>query len=312
MNEHFETLKQDILNHPAVAAKASATGFHKLICPMCNDTEGKAGFKIEHNTIGYSCFKGKCTANTKYEEGEYVPKKFKALMKELMIDIHPTLLTNGSKLQQSLEQLDEDRFEEHSYKKVELLDQFEPYDISKHRKFALRLAERGIFDDNYYVGTKDEWKDRLIIPFYFYGKLIGWQGWHIWEDHYMPYLTSSGNTDLIYCPDGFLPRNPLVMEGVFCAKSIPNGVAVLHSNITKKQAYILRDRSPILVPDKKGSKFMDAVDLYGWDVTIPTFNTKDVNDSVKKNGIFITARSLYEGRTKSSFEARVKYEQWKD
>lgn len=299
----LETLIKSALPHTS----QSAGGWNQLKCPVCNDYKIRAGFKFEGDKISYNCFRGKCEiGKISYTMGEYIPQKFRTLMKALNVQIPPELFLNANK-KTITETLNADLYEQHWYKEVELLPSFHKYNPERDVPYRRYLEDRRMFDDDYYIGTRGEWKNKLIIPFRHNGKLIGWQGVDIVTGYY---LKSSDNSDLIYLPKGVIPSEPLVVEGVFDAKSIPNGIAILQSTISKKQAFLLKDKKPVLLPDRKGSRFLTDIKQYGWTMCVPTWNHKDANAAVKDYGRLIVAKMIHDGMTKNHTEAEVKFKMW--
>lgn len=289
----------------------SATGFHKVKCPVCNDYKVRAGFKFEADHIAYSCFRGKCPIQAVVQKhDEYVTKKFRTVLEAFNIELPLELKMQGKRRIQ--EQIDTTLFEKHWYQAIETPDDFVLYDPDHHHRYRDYLASRGFTDDLYMIGRKGWWKDRLIVPFFLGEKLIGWEGVLInARPHEQRYLKSSGNTDLLYFPEAHVPREPIIVEGLFDAKSIPDGVGTLASTVTKKQAYILRHTNPILVPDRKDSNFIDVAKRYGWRVSIPEWKAKDPNELRVKYGRLVLARMIYDGLCDTLLQAEVRYRLWK-
>ena len=306
MSELEENIKATVNFH-----NIAATGFYTLKCPVCNDNKVRGGFKFESDKIIYQCFRGKCDATTVYEYEKHMPKKFRYLMDLLNVDIPLDL--KFKKIKKQSESLDEDLYEPHTYKSIELLSDFRKYCPDKYPYFDEFLLRRHAnFKQGLYVGTKDQWKNRLIIPFYHRGTLIGWQGVN---EYYrkLPYLNSSGNSDILFVntKNGYIPEIPIIVEGIFDAIVLPDGIATLGNTITKKQAYILRHSKPILVPDRKDSRYIEIAKKYGWRVSIPHWKVKDTNAAVQKYGIFVTARMIHDGIEENLLKAETRYRMWK-
>lgn len=301
---------EDIIKQNIVFEKVTGTGFHTCKCPVCHDTKTRSGFVFNDDSVAYNCFRGKCpVGTTKYVYGEYFPKKFREVLEAFGVQIPMDVLLGNKKFKVK-DLLNEDLYTEHSWKTQELPESFVKYNPSIHKYYMNKLSERHMEDDDYYVGTSGEWKDKLIIPFRQRTKIIGWQGVQF-TNRGTYYLKSSGNTDMLYLPEGKVPKRPIIVEGVFDAKSVPDGIATMESTITKKQAYILRNSNPILIPDRKGSRYLNVAKTYGWDISIPEWKEKDVNDALKKYGKFTIARMIHEGLSKNIFDAEIRYEMWR-
>jgi len=308
MPELEDNIKSSVIFH-----SIASTGFHTLKCPVCNDRKVRAGFKFETDKIVYSCFRGKCDASGEFVYGKYMSKKFKYLMDALGVDIPIQERINKKDLVVK-EPLDQQKYEKHSYKTIELPDVV-PYDPDKHWWFADMLENRCVdFNRKLYVGTDQEWNHKLIVPFYHFKKLIGWQGVSYYSDTGdTRYLTSSGNTDILFINNehGYIPKRPIIVEGIMDASVFPDGIATLGNTVSKKQAYMLRNSSPILIPDRKDSRFLEVAKRTGWDISIPSWKVKDVNEAVQEYGKLITAKMIHDGITTNITKAEVKYNLWK-
>lgn len=289
----------------------SPNGFHTCYCKVCNDTKRKrAGFKFTDDSIIYNCFRSSCPATSVYEYGKGMSKRFKKVLHAFDVDIPLDILTAQRKTYQKvLDSLDETLYEKHSYDRLTLPDDFEPLDKFKHKVYIDYLNKRKIdIDQEFYVGHIGQWAYKLIIPFYYYDKLIGWQGVDIMTGKY---LKSSENTDMIYLPTGKMPNFPIIVEGIFDAMSIPNAIAILQNHVSKKQAFMLRNKDPILLPDRRGSHFIDSMKLYKWKMCVPEWHYKDVNAAVQKLGRLIVARMIHNGLSNNPVTAEVKFNMWR-
>ena len=306
MNE----LEQRIRSHPLLDSTPSATGFYQLVCPACNDYKKRAGFRFENNKIVYSCFRGKCDASTEYVYGEPMYKKFRYLMHVMGIDIpveYSLLKTKKKKVT-----IDGNLYEPHYFKQVSLPDGCVEYNSEEHIQISEWIEERKVsFNVPLYVGRFGTAKNKLIVPFIFNRMIIGYQ--LIWkQDNQYCYQTSSGNTDLVFINDsnGYIHQHALVSEGVMDAACFKGGVAVLGNGVSKKQAFLFMNSNPILIPDRKDSRFLDVAKRYKWRLCVPEWKEKDINDAIKRYGKFIVARMIHDGILVDSLEMEVKYKMW--
>ena len=261
--------------------------------------------------IIYNCFKGKCTASTEYVYGEHVSKNFKELMETIGVQI--PLNAKFSNKKAKVQSLDLSKYEEHSYKTLTLPEDTVAYNPDKHWWFRELLEERCIeFDRPLRVGTDGEWNHKLLVPCYYEGRLIGWQG----VSHYKGktfYLTSSGNSDIMYINNrwGNIPESPIVVEGLMDAGVLPDAVAIFGNRVSKKQAYMLRNSNPILLPDRKDSKFIEDAKRYGWRIAIPEWKMKDANAAIQVYGKFTVAKMIHDGIQDNHLKAEVRYNLWR-
>lgn len=296
----------DLIKNNDLIIDVSPTKFHTLKCPCCNDTKKRAGFKFEKNKIVYHCFRGKCDiSSTVFECDKAVPQKFKTVMADMGIPIPIELLAIK---QRKYKDVDVSLYEKHSYTSLRIPADFIRYNPEKHIRYRKYLESRHIFDKDYYIGTEGSFRNKLISVFKQGKTVIFWMGVDIDRGFY---LKASGNSDIVYSPNNRIPREPIIVEGLFDAKSIPNGVAVLQNIVSKKQAYILRYSSPILLPDRKHSRFLEVAKKYNWRICIPEWKEKDVNEAMKKYGRLVVARMIHDGIQKDLITAEVKYKMWK-
>jgi 5S rRNA maturation endonuclease (ribonuclease M5) len=161
------------------------------------------------------------------------------------------------------------------------------------------LKIRGMSIDwyNWHWSPCSRYKDRLLIPFYHNGKIVGYTGRKI-QDGTPKYLTESQQgyvfnldaqtTDKKFC---------LVVEGQFDAIAI-DGVAVMTNNINQTQITRLKNlnKEIIIVPDRDraGNQFFETALNEHWSVSVPFWekHVKDVADAVKSYGRAYTLYSI--------------------
>jgi hypothetical protein len=286
----------------------SASGFYTMKCKVCGDRKVRAGIKFEDNLIAYNCFRGVCDATVVYDYSDYPSKKFKNLMEAYGIEIPIELLIYNKK---TTTPIDKNLYDTHKYIHLKLPKDFVRYDQTKDTEYKNYLKARGIYDKDYYIGGIGKWRNKLIVPFRYGNIIIGWQGFDIRNKNAIP-LKSSGNSDMIYLPTGYVSDTPIIVEGVFDAKSVVgnNGIAILQNTVSKKQAYFLKDKKPILLPDRTRSKFLNISKKYKWKMCIPEWKEKDINDAIKKYGRLVVAKMVHDGITTNVVDAEIKYKIW--
>lgn len=299
---------QDLILKSVKLGIKTGTGFREIVCKVCKDHRKRAGFMFkEDGTIVYNCFRGKCDASCVFTPGEPMSGKFKHLLYVYGVKLPPEMALELSvtKPAAPAKVLNPVIYEEHHYRTTELPAYFMRYDPKAHWLAREYLAERFIEDMDFYVNTE---QDFLYVPLRFYDRLIGYQAIKLGQKFYQ---RSTENTDLLYFPNGEVPAEPILVEGIIDAKSIPFGVATLQPTVSKKQAYILRNTNPILLPDKEGSRFMQVAKTYGWRVIIPTYKEKDTNKALAKYGRLVLAEILRDNVISNYDTAKMKYELWR-
>jgi DNA primase len=133
------------------------------------------------------------------------------------------------------------------------------------------------------------YKDRVMIPFYQDGKVVGYTGRKITEGK-PKYLTDS-QSGYVFNIDAqdYNRKFVIVTEGQFDAIAI-GGVGIMTNEPNESQVARINalDREVIVVPDKDrpGAKLLKAAIDNGWSACLPPWsdNIKDVADAVQKYG----------------------------
>jgi DNA primase len=132
-------------------------------------------------------------------------------------------------------------------------------------------------------------RDRVIIPFYQDGKVVGYTGRKI-KPGKPKYLTDS-QSGYVFNIDAQLydRKYVIVSEGQFDAIAI-DGVAIMTNEPNEAQVTRINalDREVIVVPDRDrpGAKMLKSAITNGWSASLPPWgdDVKDIADAVKKYG----------------------------
>ena len=133
------------------------------------------------------------------------------------------------------------------------------------------------------------YKDRVLIPFYQDGKVVGYTGRKITEGK-PKYLTDSQSGYVFNIDSQNYDRKfVIVTEGQFDAIAVdgvaimtnePNEAQVARINALAKEIIVVPDR------DRPGAKMLKSAIDNGWGASLPLWDddVKDVADAVKKYG----------------------------
>lgn len=154
-----------------------------------------------------------------------------------------------------------------------------------------------IEDYNWHWSPEPGFEDRLLIPFYHDGRVVGWTGRKLSPGR--PKYLSKSQPSYVFNLDAQTEarRHVILTEGPFDAIAV-GGVAVLSNEIGPAQAQRLKNLGlPIIVvPDRDlpGTKLINAALENNWRVSIPPWDThiKDVSDAVKEYGKMYTVWSI--------------------
>lgn len=309
--------------------KKSSRGFYPLKCPVCQDTKPRAGFKFhDDGGFGYNCFRGSCRHKLRYSGG--IPSEN---MERLFTSIG-LIEADYAHLTDYLPGNDKKAFEKKLIKleepeEVELplgATLLQDCDINDIRtKWAIQfLLDKGIdpLATPFYIthrppamGQKD-FRNRIIIPFYFHEKLVFYQGrWYNPEkETNAKYLNASGGKrESIFFNMDELERQTdaplLVVEGAFDGLVL-GAVGCLSNTLTDEQIARLKrcPRRKIIVPDfdKAGHKTVEQALDENFNVSFPDWGScGDLGDAVGKYGKFTAASMIIKGEASSKAEARI-------
>lgn len=133
------------------------------------------------------------------------------------------------------------------------------------------------------------YRDRVIIPFYQDGKIVGYTGRKI-SDGRPKYLADTQPGYVFNLDRQSDEREYIIaVEGQFDAISI-DGIAFMHNEPNEVQCarIIALNKEIIVVPDRDrpGAKILNAAIEYGWSASLPPWedDVKDVADAVKRYG----------------------------
>lgn len=303
----FDKLVADI-HSGADLRNREATGFYAVHCPICQKMDKKTGgFKFENDSIIYNCFRGSCDATCVYHEGEPLSKKFKNLMKAINVQIPMSLIMVKSSFRRELEEsLDDRLYKKHSFKPIDFEEGLLTDMIPEF--WCDWLDNRGIsLKDFSYIKT-GKFSGNLLLPFKLFGKTIGHQ--IITKNGYI--ALNKGNSHVFYSPSGTIPdQKVFVVEGALDAKAFPDTIAVLGDKITPEQAYFLRGKDVVFIPDRSGgNKFVKQFKDYGWSLCVPPWKEKDLNAAVVKYGVLATARMIRDNIYQNKLKAETAFRLW--
>jgi hypothetical protein len=157
------------------------------------------------------------------------------------------------------------------------------------------LDQRGMNIDWYpwHWSHDPGYKNRIIVPFYYQEKLVGWTARKITDGK--PKYLSESQPGYVFNLDHQINNRKyvIVVEGPFDAIAI-DGVAILHNEPNEIQCMRINalGKQVIVVPDrdKPGAKMLHAAIENNWSVSLPPWqeNIKDVADAVKQYGRLYT------------------------
>ncbi len=304
--------------------KTTPSGWTSFNAPCCHhtgntmDKRGRGGLISEGDTVSYHCFN--CGYKASWQPGRPVSHKLRKLLQWLNCsdDTITKLTFDVMRINEGVE-VAERKIELPTFETVPLPpDAIKITDIKDFNKFSMAILEYmstrqlNLDDTDYYWSPSLGYRDRLIVPFYYEKRIVGWTARTITEDKKPKYLTETQpgfvygldeqNHNKIFC---------ILCEGQIDAIHI-DGCALGGSEINDQQALLLDrlQKEIIVVPDrdKAGSKLVEQAIERGWSVSLPEWNDSinDVGDAVAKYGRLYTLYSIANAAESSPLKIRLR------
>ena len=318
-----------VLTYLPAKRKTTPSGWLSFNAPCCHhnghsvDNRGRGGLiSNPDGGISYHCFN--CGFKASWQPGRNFSHKLRRLLQWMGA---PDDIINKVALEVMRENEGvqaQDRIAElPSFNVVPLPeDAIKIADITDFNKYSLAvleyMAQRGLNldDTDYYWAPSLGYRDRLIIPFYYEGNIVGWTGRSVFSDKKPKYLTEV-QPGFVYGLDEqrFNKVFAIVCEGQIDAIHV-EGCALGGSEISDQQAMLLNrlQKQIIVVPDrdKAGSKLVERAIELGWSVSLPNWphDVNDIGDAVDKYGRLYTLHSIASEAAESALKIRLKAKKW--
>jgi len=178
------------------------------------------------------------------------------------------------------------------------------------------LKVRGIdptwYDFMYSPDMYFNFNQRLIIPFYWRGDVVGYTG-RLFEDTEKVKYVTDVQPGYVFNMDtqDWTRKFVIVTEGPFDAITV-SGISILGSEINDVQRELINNlnRQVIVVPDRDapGEKLINQAIEFGWSVAFPEWDkmVDDVADAVLKYGRLFTIQSILKSTESSKLKIDLK------
>lgn len=308
--------------------KTTPSGWTSFNAPCCvhngntADTRGRGGLISEGDTISFHCFN--CGYKASWQPGRPVSQKLRKLLNWLNApdDVVNKLVLDVMRINEGVE-VQQRKIELPTFETVSLPpDAVKIADLTEFNKFSMAILEYmslrnlNLDDTDYYWSPSLGYRDRLIIPFYYENRIVGWTARTISADKQPKYLTES-QPGFVYGLDEQGPNKifAIVVEGPLDAIHV-DGCALTGSEISDQQALLIDklNKDIIVVPDrdKAGSKMIEAAIDRGWGVSMPDWNLdiNDIGDAVANYGRLYTLYSIVAAAETSPLKIRLRAKKW--
>ncbi len=311
--------------------KTTPSGWISFNAPCCDDKRQRGGFIMNAgDAVSYHCFN--CGFKASWQPGRTISAKMNKLMRDLNMpdDVISQLRLEALRLNQNdnaqIRQviptfderalpMDAKSLEEWSTW-IELQG-WENTDQELINAFCYLRNNRGIDPYSYpfYWTNKIGFKNRVIIPFYKDGKIVGYTARA--TNDAKPKFISEQQPGYVFNLDRQTHDREFVIvcEGPFDAISI-DGCALLGAEIKDSQNWLLKQlgKEIILVPDRdhEGPRTVEQAVEYGWSVSMPDWpdGVKDVNDAYRKLGKLATLWLIIDAKETNSLKIQLRAKKW--
>jgi DNA primase catalytic core, N-terminal domain len=284
--------------------KSTLSGWNSFDAPCCHhrgetrDKHQRGGVRVENDGFVFHCFN--CNFAAGWTPGKLLSKNTKDLFKWLGLNEFDI-----GKLNLLALKIKDDQPVTKKFLNLELLEKPLPEDclpidtwIAEGAQdtdlldvISYLVEERKVGWDwyNWHWSAAPGYRDRVIIPFYQDGKIVGYTGRKI-KAGKPKYLTDSQSGYVFNIDRQTRDRKyVIVVEGQFDAIAIdgvgimtnePNDAQILRINSLGKEVIVVPDK------DRPGAKLVSAAVKNQWSASLPPWEDgiKDVADAVKKYG----------------------------
>ena len=309
--------------------KTTPSGWISFNAPCCHhngnsaDTRGRGGLIANPDGgVSYHCFN--CGFKTSWQPGRNVSKGLRRLLQWMgapddtinKVALEVMRENEGVEAKTRLVQLP-------TFNTVPLPeDAVKIIDITDFNKYSMAVLEYmaqrnlNVDDTDYYWSPSLGYRDRLIIPFYYEGRIVGWTGRTVLDDKKPKYLTEV-QPGFVYGLDEQTANKVfcIVCEGQLDAIHV-EGCALGGSEISDQQAMLLNrlGKQIIVVPDrdKAGSKLVERAIELGWSVSMPEWavDINDIGDAVKSYGRLYALHIIATSAEESPLKIRLRAKKW--
>lgn len=334
-----DILKEVILQNIGMLRPASKN-WQKRCCMLCHtqghgvDKRYRFGIQFNPASIAINCFN--CGFSAAYTEGKDISKSFKFFLKEIQIS-EEFIKTIEFEIFKIKNNISDDNSLAEKLQINNYYNKWVPADLPPNTHTLMKWLEsdcqdphflkvvnyainRNLFELNKFYWSTDTKKilnDRLIIPFYYKNKIVGYTARLCYDpkDKTTSKYYQMVPTDFVYNLDNQEDWNRkyvIVTEGVLDAYVV-DGVSVLGEVNQNKIDTINRLQKKVIVMpdrDKKGGDLVDAAISTGWAVSFPKWENgiKDAAQAAQKYGRLLTVHSIIQSAVYDSLDIRLKWD----
>jgi hypothetical protein len=300
--------------------KHTPSGWISFNAVCCDDKRQRGGIILQGDTVSYHCFN--CQFKASWQPGRLLTLKFKKFLKLLNVpdDQISKCSLEALRQKETVDSVEVKSLVPTIHTKTLPLNSVllrENLDDPACHPVLEYLYSRGLNIDSYdWFWTPEEgFQNRLIIPFYYQQRIVGYTARLIRDGK--PKYISEQSPGYVFNID----RQPwdrkfaVLCEGPLDAIGI-DGMAMLGSEISPQQHLLISrlNKEIIVVPDKdhEGPRVVKQAIEYGWSVSFPEWEPgiKDVADAVKHYGRLYTLYSIYQAKETNNVKIELLSRNW--
>ena len=333
----MSVVSNTVLTYLPPKRKTTPSGWISFNAPCCNhnghsaDTRGRGGLIANPDGgISYHCFN--CGFKASWQPGRSFSHKLRKLLQwmgapdDIINKVALEVMRENEGVEAKTRIAELPTFNTvplpDSAKKLQEWADYcalEPGGIDKNlmKVFEYMAARNLNLDDtDYYWSPELGYRDRLIIPFYYESRVVGWTGRSVLPDKKPKYLTEV-QPGFVYGLDEQRHNKvfAILCEGQIDAIHV-EGCALGGSEISDQQAMLLNrlQKQIIVVPDrdKAGSKLVERAIELGYSVSMPEWadDINDIGDAVQRYGRLYTLHSIAISAEESALKIRLRAKKW--
>ena len=329
-------IQNTILNSLPANKKKTPSGWISFNAPCCihngetQDKKKRGGIMAgADGTLSYHCFN--CGYKASYVLGRKLTQKMRTFMGYIGIadDTIKKLAIEAMRHEEGDTKYEKKKFV--SFHKKQMPKNTHSLDVWLEKYVAKDLTApqynkidgllnylkvRGIdptwYDFMYSPDMYFNFNQRLIIPFYWRGDVVGYTG-RLFEDTEKVKYVTDVQPGYVFNMDtqDWTRKFVIVTEGPFDAITV-SGVSILGSEISDIQRELINNlnRQVIVVPDRDapGEKLINQAIEFGWSVAFPEWDKTvgDVAEAVLKYGRLFTIQSILKSTESSKLKIDLK------
>lgn len=315
-------ISDTIRGHLPLKRKQTPSGWISFNAPCCSDKRQRGGIIFNGgDAVSYHCFN--CQFKASWQPGRQLSTKMKKLMRlfNMNDDVISKLGLEALRLTEESSSTVKSiipHFDERALPMDSVLIS-EQTDIPEKLVSVLEyMSTRNLYLEDYpfYWSPKTGFNNRLIIPFYYQGQIVGYTA-RVINSNANPRYLSEQQPGYVFNLDRQTPDRKFVIvcEGPIDAISI-DGCAIMGADIKDSQDWLLKqlDKEIIFVPDRdhEGPKSIEQAIKHEWSVSMPEWpdGVKDVNDAVAKLGRVATLWLIINSRFSNALKIRLHSKKW--